>query len=238
MKRLLLQLNSLQIDGNVSISRFTTAFQRYHPGEHAPLFKVILEAAANEQLLLNIRTIGYCSVRIERMNKSAVVQCRRCQRFHHTTGQCHYFYRCVQCASEHEYGQCPRSINCELAVGCINCKQAGFQYLGHTANDLKNCSFFLKTSSNRGNTGISSGNGSGLIRVHSRTATSNVSVKPSISNNSVSHGERSYAAMVKASSPLISEGRKKVESTINWNDEARIAVIVAAVIKQLRRDGH
>lgn len=235
-------IQAIQLDGKSEISRFVTAYQRFHPGAHAPLYKVVIGAEADERSLLSIRTIGYCDVRIERMNKSAVVQCRRCQRYHHTTGQCHYQYRCVQCANVHEWGQCPRSTNEGLAVGCTNCKEAGLQYIGHTANDLKNCNFFAKSKGGGGNkSGNGGSSGAGSSRGQSRTAaTSNVSVKPSSSNNGVSHDGRSYAAMVKAPAPKTSANgvKGKEESKTNWDDEERVAFIVAAVIRQLRRDGH
>lgn len=84
-----------------------------------PQFSV--PSSINDQLLLDIRTMGYCGVRIEAMKRSSVVQCRNCQRLHHATGQCNFKYRCVQCIVPHEYGNCPRPSNPSLPIGCINC---------------------------------------------------------------------------------------------------------------------
>lgn len=93
-------------------------------------------------MLLDIRTIGYSRVRIERMKKSSVIQCHRCQRLHHTTGQCNFDYRWVQCKSPHQYGNCPRAANQNLP---INCAEDKLNDEDHTANDLKNCNYYRMT---------------------------------------------------------------------------------------------
>lgn len=125
------------------VSRFITPYQRHHPlSNRSPLYRITVPGAVADQLLLDIRTIGYCGVRLERMKKSAVVQCRNCQRLHHTTNQCSFRYRCVQCATAHEYGQCPRATNRALPIGCINCLDAKLPHNEHTANDLRNCNFY------------------------------------------------------------------------------------------------
>lgn len=76
------------------------------------------------------------------MKKSIVIQCRRCQRFHHTTAACAYRYRCVQCCSIHEPGSCPRATNKKLPLQCCNCTEAGLSPRNHTANNLSECSYF------------------------------------------------------------------------------------------------
>lgn len=76
------------------------------------------------------------------MKKSGVIQCHRCQRLHHTTGQCNFNYRCVQCTSPHIRGECPRLTNPNLPIGCVNCAEAKLDFKNHTANDLRNCKYY------------------------------------------------------------------------------------------------
>lgn len=133
------------VSSEVEISRFETAHQRFHPSsDRVPLYRVVVAASTDDKMLLEIRTIGYCRVRVERMKKSAVIQCHRCQRFHHTTGQCNFDYRCVQCAQSHQYGSCPRLTNDNLPIVCVNCVEAKMANANHTANDLRNCGFYQK----------------------------------------------------------------------------------------------
>lgn len=134
-------VRSAGVDADIEISRFVTPHQRFNPSNnYAPLFKLVVAAGVDERLLLGIRVIGYCGVRVEAMKKSGVVQCHNCQRLHHTTGQCSFKYRCVQCVTVHAWGGCPRANNGALPIGCVNCHEAKLDYSGHTANDMKSCS--------------------------------------------------------------------------------------------------
>lgn len=85
------------------------------------------------------------------MKKSSTIQCRRCQRYNHTSGQCDFEYRCVQCIDSHQPGACPRAENRAIPIGCINCFDNKLNHLEHTANDLKNCPFFLKIAESKDN---------------------------------------------------------------------------------------
>lgn len=75
------------------------------------------------------------------MKRSAVIQCRRCQKFAHTANGCQFIYRCVQCATSHDYGSCPRAANKNLPLACVNCTPLGYP-AEHTANHLSQCSYF------------------------------------------------------------------------------------------------
>lgn len=131
--------------GSIEVGKFETAYQRYHPSDdRVPLYRVTVSAQVEDQTLLDIRTIGYSRVRVERMKKSQVIQCHRCQRLHHTTGQCNFDYRCVQCTTAHPYGKCPRALNSKLPIGCVNCTESKLDSKNHTANDLKNCNYYRK----------------------------------------------------------------------------------------------
>lgn len=76
------------------------------------------------------------------MRKSTVIQCKRCQRFQHSTSSCSFNYRCVQCSNNHGPGECPRIKNTKLPLQCCNCVTAGLKNINHTANDLLKCEFF------------------------------------------------------------------------------------------------
>lgn len=176
-------LESLNAGDDVAVSRFVTPYQRHHPDEErAPLYRIIVPAAFDERLLLDIRTIGYSGVKIEAMKKSNTVQCRNCQRLHHTTGQCHHLFRCVQCVGVHERGDCPRATNGSLPLGCVNCKEAGLDFIGHTANDLRNCNF-----AGRGGAGKGARKAPGANTTRKNGPDPNVSVKPNTSGGVASH---------------------------------------------------
>lgn len=131
--------------GEFEIGKFQTPYQRFHPSDkRTPLYRIVVGANVDDKMLLDIRTIGYCRVRVELMKKSPVMQCHRCQRFHHTTGQCNFNYRCVQCVNMHRPGECPRRTNKNLPLGCVNCNEEKLTNSEHTANDLKNCGYYKK----------------------------------------------------------------------------------------------
>lgn len=116
-------VSSLGIDdNNMTVSLFETAHQRHHPNPNrSPLYRIVVNNDASDNLFLDIRTIGYFVVKIEKQKKSVAVQCRNCQRFHHTTNRCNFNFRCVQCATVHDYGFCPRATNPAIPIGGINC---------------------------------------------------------------------------------------------------------------------
>ena len=53
-----------------------------------------------------------------------IAQCKNCQRFGHTSSNCHLKYRCVKCNLEHDPGKCSKNEKTEQ-VFCINCKEWG-----------------------------------------------------------------------------------------------------------------
>lgn len=52
-----------------------------------------------------------------------------------------------KCSGTHGPGQCPRLLNKNLPICCINCEAPGGKHTNHTANDLVNCEFFKSNSS-------------------------------------------------------------------------------------------
>ncbi|KAJ0169948.1 hypothetical protein K1T71_014554 [Dendrolimus kikuchii] len=66
---------------------------------------------------------------------SGVAQCHRCQRFGHSSNNCHRAPKCVRCAEEHLSSECPRPRQDKPT--CANCGQA------HAAC-YKRCPLYLK----------------------------------------------------------------------------------------------
>lgn len=145
-------LAALKINGDVT--EFETPYLRYHPSnKRTPMFRLVVENSVPDSTILEIRTIGFFGVRIEKMKKSSTIQCRKCQRYNHTTGQCNFEYRCVQCIENHQPGSCPRAENRAIPIGCINCHDNKLNHLEHTANDLKNCLYFQKIDESKSSKG-------------------------------------------------------------------------------------
>lgn len=136
-------LNEYGIIGLDSVARFwTPAMKRSE--DPVRLYKLVFNSGANVEMLKQIGGIDGFRVRIEKLMGSKTAQCRRCQRFTHVASSCHYKYRCVQCTQTHGPGNCPRSTNNKLTIGCINCLDGGFKHNDHTANDLVHCHFYQK----------------------------------------------------------------------------------------------
>lgn len=130
-------------NGPYGISRFFSGhMKRNHSNEQSILYRIIIEQNDNPSGLAKIKIINGFRVVIEKMRKSLIVQCRRCQRFQHTAHQCSFNYRCVQCTSPHGPGFCPRHTNNKLPLQCCNCNAGGLKNTNHTANNLSECEFF------------------------------------------------------------------------------------------------
>lgn len=87
----------------------------------ADLFQINFKSDTS---LDDIRSISYvCRFRVtwEFKRKSAVTQCRRCQRFGHAASNCEMKYRCVKCDSQHQPGQCQKPKEDDPC--CINCSE-------------------------------------------------------------------------------------------------------------------
>lgn len=138
-------LHEVGVTGNAAITRFLTGFMKRNPNDNAaPIYQITLDHDADDSNLLKIATINNFCVRFEKMKPSRVIQCHRCQRFSHTAASCSHKYRCVQCVHSHEPGSCPRLINKNLPLGCVNCADAELPHAGHTANDYHRCGFYAK----------------------------------------------------------------------------------------------
>lgn len=134
--------------GGVDCSRFLTGhMKRTADVNQTVLYRFTLDAKANESSLLQIKSINGYRVTIEKMRKSVVIQCHRCQRFQHTANSCSFEFRCVQCATTHKPGVCPRTVNKKLPLQCCNCVSAGLKNANHSSNNLNVCGFFKQKHS-------------------------------------------------------------------------------------------
>lgn len=113
------------------IQRFETGYMRKN-GIKSNIWQITLQPKTDTNAILNIRYIAEWSVKWEIMKKPQVTQCRRCQRFNHSSSNCSLPYRCVKCVSTHEPGKCSLDTNNnKVKPKCVNC-------LGeHTANNAR-----------------------------------------------------------------------------------------------------
>lgn len=123
--------------------RFLTGhMKRAENANTTVLYRFTLSPGADVVSLSQIKSINGFRVIIEKMRKSIVIQCHRCQRFQHTAKSCAFEFRCVQCVTKHGWGVCPRTVNKKLPLQCCNCVGAGFKNVNHTANNLHVCGYF------------------------------------------------------------------------------------------------
>lgn len=101
-----------------------------------PLFYVDLRQKDNNKEVYNIKTVAYCTVKVEppKRNKD-IPQCTNCQQLGHTKRFCFRQSKCVKCAENHHTKQCKKQIS--TAPTCALCQQK------HTAN-YKGCTVYQK----------------------------------------------------------------------------------------------
>lgn len=103
------------------------------------LWLVVLQPNTDTNELFKIKAIDHAIVKFEFLRKPKVIQCKRCQRFHHSASNCSLPYRCVKCTNSHEPGKClSESKGNKFKPKCVNCQG------NHTANDASNCPAFKK----------------------------------------------------------------------------------------------
>lgn len=143
-------LRGAGVDGEITVTRFLTPHMRRNPNPDAtPIYQATVAHESLDASIAGITQIANFRIRIERMKPSSIIQCHRCQRYAHTATGCAHAYRCVQCVTVHLPGCCPRMTNKTLPLGCINCKETGRNFAGHTANDHRNCPFYASLSAKR-----------------------------------------------------------------------------------------
>lgn len=120
-----------------TIVQHITGFQRAHPEiKHNILFRIVTPSSFDEKIIGEIDALFDLKVKFEKMKGNKVIQCKRCQEYFHTASSCHHPFRCVKCKESHDIGDCPRDINPDLPIRCVNCDGA------HSANNYKECKYF------------------------------------------------------------------------------------------------
>lgn len=88
--------------------------------EHLPIFFIDLEPNIINDTIFNIKSLLFCSVRVEEPRRNRlIVQCVKCQQFGHTKSYCYYQPRCVRCGGPHASTVCSKRK--EERPTCANC---------------------------------------------------------------------------------------------------------------------
>ncbi|GFW56181.1 nucleic-acid-binding protein from transposon X-element [Trichonephila clavipes] len=102
-----------------------------------PIFLITLPRNLDNLKIFDLKTLGYLSVRVEGYDGRGVTQCYTCNKFNHTSENCHLNPRCLKCGENHITRDCPLKQKLETAY-CINCN-----IYGHMAN-YRGCPSFPK----------------------------------------------------------------------------------------------
>ncbi|GFX28424.1 nucleic-acid-binding protein from transposon X-element [Trichonephila clavipes] len=102
-----------------------------------PIFLITLLRNLDNLKIFDLKTLGYLSVRVEGYDGRGVTQCYTCNKFNHTSENCHLNPRCLKCGENHITRDCPLKQKLETAY-CINCN-----IYGHMAN-YRGCPSFPK----------------------------------------------------------------------------------------------
>lgn len=120
------------------VKKHVTGYMRKNNSK-SNLWLVVLQPNTDTNELFQIKSIDHAIVKFEFLRKPKVIQCRRCQRFHHSASNCNLPYRCVKCTDSHEPGKCSSTTKKnKFKPKCVNCNG------NHTANDAANCEVFKK----------------------------------------------------------------------------------------------
>lgn len=95
---------------------------------------VQLEPQSDTPALMSVKYMLNQRIVFERLRGNPVTQCRRCQRFGHSAGNCHLGFRCMKCLTAHEPGRCQNNRSEDPSApsppaACVNCGA-----VGHPAN--------------------------------------------------------------------------------------------------------
>ncbi|XP_011304618.1 nucleic-acid-binding protein from mobile element jockey-like [Fopius arisanus] len=101
------------------------------------VFLIQISSQSSLAELTKIKIILYQKIRWEPLRKNTLFQCKKCQRFGHSSGNCSMSFRCVKCSLGHEPGNCSIDKNSDRnTLKCANCDSTG-----HPAN-YKGCPFY------------------------------------------------------------------------------------------------
>ena len=74
------------------------------------------------------------------LNKKELIQCRKCQLWGHSTGNCFADIRCMWCAANHNTSECTIKTNNEINANKIKCANCGEK---HPANSIE-CRVYIE----------------------------------------------------------------------------------------------
>lgn len=86
-------LDNFGITGDVTVNRFYTGHMKRNPDNCAMSYQIILGADVIDSNIGDIKVVNSFQIKIEKLKKSGVTQCKRCQRFQHTAGSSLYYCR-------------------------------------------------------------------------------------------------------------------------------------------------
>lgn len=88
-----------------------------------PLVVVHLDrTSAHAKSIFDLQSLGGLKVKVEPKRKSKFTpQCKRCQKFGHTSNYCHANWVCAFCAKEHATPACQKKDKIEIPPVCANC---------------------------------------------------------------------------------------------------------------------
>lgn len=121
-------INDLKLEINIiSIKRFETSKSKK---ENRQLNIWLIQVDPNSKDLKKFQSIKFLLntvISIETLKPSGPIQCKNCQRFHHTAANCRMPYRCLKCTLNHKFGECSliTKENDLDKIQCVNCMQFG-----------------------------------------------------------------------------------------------------------------
>jgi len=133
-------INELKIDDLEIIKafRFSTVKSKTE-GKELPIIVIQLSANSKAQSLKEIKYIDGTCVNFEKLRRSGILQCFRCQRYGHVSSNCNMQFRCVKCNENHNPGECKMpDITNKDKLYCVLCKKTG-----HPAS-WKGCEIYQK----------------------------------------------------------------------------------------------
>lgn len=122
-EEILQKLNDFYL-GDVDIVKVSKIMFSKISNNFAHLIQVTNNSNINN--LTKIKTLLFQKVRWEPLRKKAPYQCKKCQRFGHSSINCSLAFRCIKCGENHEPGNCTAPKDADKSqLKCANCKQPG-----------------------------------------------------------------------------------------------------------------
>ena len=93
------------------------------------LFLVQISPSSDESMLFKVNRMNRTIIRWEKIKRTEIIQCYRCQRLGHSAANCGMEYRCVKCKTNgHGPGECelPKGVQHDAhKIYCVSCQAYG-----------------------------------------------------------------------------------------------------------------